>query len=133
MKTELIYIGDIMKNKKTKLVRTQGVQCMSLSFGISSFNIEEEKHKENAILIKVGKGGYVDIDSIHSILDLLEIKMRLRKDGSFTTGGIILVNGQSPFEELYVDPNTIKPYENTEKRKNISIWQLKKERKNRLK
>lgn len=133
MKPESIYIGDIMKIKKAELVRTQGVQCMGLAIGISSFKTEEEKYKENATLIKVGNGGYVDIDSIHSVLDLLEIKMLLCKDGSFRTGGIILVGGQSPFEKLYVDLNTIKPYENIEGRKNISVWQLKKERKNKFK
>ena len=78
MKPEQIFIGNIRRCTKYENHTTFssstyiGDQCI----GCDSFGyIEEENelYKENAILIKVEHGGYVDLEKLNSILDYIKM------------------------------------------------------------
>ena len=74
MKTDQIFIGDIRKCTKYETHTTFssstyiGDQCIGCdSFGY--IDKDDELYKENAVLIKIKNGGYVDLERFNSILD----------------------------------------------------------------
>ena len=86
MKTDQIFIGDIRKCTKYETHTTFssstyiGDQCIGCdSFGY--IDKDDELYKENAVLIKIKNGGYVDLERFNSILDYIRIYRDITKDG----------------------------------------------------
>ncbi len=132
MKTDQIFIGNI--NKCTKYISHTtfssetfiGDQCISSdSFGY--IEKEAEIYKENAILIKLKNGGYVDLENLNTVLDYLKVAKTFTK-GGFYLGGIVLSTFAYNEGSLFVDSNSLVPYyAETKKNENISTRQLKKQ------
>lgn len=134
MKPEQIFIGNIRKCTKYDLHTT--LQCKTYvngecigSDGFGYIDTDDELFKENAILIKIGKDGYVDLERFNSILDYLRIYKNVTKNG-YMLGGLIMSNSSYGLDSLFVDEDSLKPYYNNEQIKNISVRQLKKQVKN---
>jgi|GEM_PF-957631 len=132
MKTDQIYIGNI--NRCTKYVSHTtfssetfiGDDCIcSDSFGY--IDKDFEPYKENAILIKLKNGGFVDLENLNTVLDHLEVLTTSTKDG-FYLGGIIMSNHAHCEGCLFVDQISLKSYYPENKNDvNISARQLKKQ------
>lgn len=132
IKNSSVYVGDIKKIKSANF-HLQHTAFMGGSFGfgvgIGHVETEEEIYKKSATLVKVADCGYVDIDSIHNVLDLLKLKRSFLSHGSFKIGDMIMVDHTIPFMtegDQYVDSDTLKPYypENVLDLEQ-SIWSLK--------
>lgn len=81
-------------------------------------------YKENATLIKIKHGGYIDIDEFKSILDYFDIKRNMEEKG-FTLGGIMMPTSAYGVDTLYVDKDSLKPYyDKTEKINNKHVFKL---------
>lgn len=132
MKTGQIFIGDIRKCTKYEAHNIFsssffiGDECIgSDAFGY--IDLESEIYKENAILIKIENGGYVDLERFNSILDYIRIYKDIRKDG-YMLGGLMMPTSANNINSLFVDEESLKPYYTTKKiPKNISLRKLKKE------
>jgi len=132
MKTDQIFIGNI--NKCTKYVDHVtfsgktfiGDECIcSDSFGY--VEKQDVVYKENAILIKLKNGGYVDLEKLNSIFDHLKVLNATTKDG-FYLGGIIMSTSAHCEDCLFVDSKSLVPYYTENKNNsNISARQLKKQ------
>lgn len=135
MKTDQIFKGDIRKCTKYKTHVTLsgstyiGEQCIeSDSFGY--IEDDDEIYKENAILIKIKNGGYVDLERLNSILDYIRIYRDISKNG-YRLGGLMMPTSSFCVDRLFVDEKSLKPYyDNEQQTKNISVRQLKKQIKN---
>jgi len=131
MKTDQIFIGNINKCTKYKIHNNFssetfiGDQCICCdSFGY--IEVENEVYKENAILIKLKNGGYVDLENLNSIFDHLKIAGTIKKEG-FYLGGIIMSNYAHCNGSIFVDTKSLVPYRTKNKTySNISVRQLKK-------
>lgn len=131
MKPEQIFIGNIKKctqyeehtafSSNTKI----GSQCIcEESFG---YIIQDsEIFKENAILIKVKNGGYVDLENLNSILDHIKIWKDTSKYG-YRLNGLMMSTLPDDINDLFVDSKSLKPYYTKEQPKSISTRQLKKQ------
>lgn len=132
MKPEQFYIGDIYKCTKYDTHSTFSSEtyiddtCICVErFGYTSS--EEELYKENAVLAKVEKGGYVDVSEFKSILDYLKIYKSLTKDG-YKIGGIMMPTSAHYLGSLFVDTKSLRPYyQKDQQPNNISILKLNKE------
>lgn len=82
--------------------------------------------KENAILLKVAKDGYVDLDTLNSFLDEIKVKSNISKNGGFYLNGLILSNSPHKFGCLYVDESTLKQYKPLKEIKKPTVKKLKK-------
>ena len=132
MKTDQIFIGNI--NKCTKYINHTtfssgtfiGDTCIcSDSFGY--IEKEDEIYKENAILIKLKNGGYVDLENLNSIFNHLEVLTKTTRDG-FYLGGIIMSTSAHCEDSIFVDSKSLVPYYAENKNNsNISARQLKKQ------
>jgi hypothetical protein len=132
MKTDQIFIGNI--NRCTKYVNHTtfssgtfiGDECIcSDSFGY--IEKEDELYKENAILIKLKNGGFVDLENLNSILDHLKVLNTTTKDG-FYLGGIIMSTHAHCKDSIFVDSKSLVPYYSESKTNGkISARQLKKQ------
>lgn len=132
MKPETIYFGDIMKVKDIKNHTMHSMVGFGIGFSLGHHEVDADIHKKKATLIEVveGRNCYVDIDNIKTIFDLWKIKRSIHKDGSISLKGPIMVGDSLPFfqqGDLYVERKTLQ--QNTEIKKDISIWQLKKQMK----
>lgn len=132
MKTDQIFIGDIRKCTKYETHTTFssstyiGDQCI----GCDSFGHiveDDELYKENAVLIKIENGGYVDLERFNSILDYIRIYRDITKDG-YRLGGLMMSTSAHCIDSLFVDEKSLKPYY-TDKQQidDISVHQLKKQ------
>lgn len=131
MKPEQIFIGNI--KKCTKYEEQTTFKCEAY-FGdtpifcdtFGSYTFESELYKENATLIKLKNGGYVDIDNLNTILDYMKMHKDITKNG-FRTGGLIMSEQVWAKDSLFIDCNSLKSYyQNPEEEKNISIKKLRK-------
>lgn len=135
MKTDQIFIGNIRKCTKYKMHTTLisslfiGDQCVgSDSFG--HIETDDELYKENAVLIKIKNGGYVDLERFNSILDYIKIYRSITKNG-YRLDGLMMSTSAHCIDSLFVDEKSLKPYySNKSQINNISVRQLKKEKKN---
>ena len=95
------------------------------SDSIGHIEYDSISHKENAKLLKVTNGGYVDLDLLNNYLDELKVKSKLTKNGFYTNG---LIMGTSPdsINELFVDEDSLKKYKPLNERKITTVKQLKK-------
>ena len=132
MKTDQIFIGDIRKCTKYETHTTFssstyiGDQCIGCdSFGY--IDKDDELYKENAVLIKIKNGGYVDLERFNSILDYIRIYRDITKDG-YRLGGVMMSTSAHCIDSLFVDEESLKPYY-TDKQQtdDISVHQLKKQ------
>ncbi len=135
MKTDQIFIGDIRKCTKYETHTTFssetyfGNQCIACdSFGY--IDSDDELYKENAILIKIENGGYVDLDCFKSFLDYFKIYQDITKEG-YRLGGLMMSTKAHCINSLFVDKESLKPYYvDKQQTKNISVHKLKKQVKN---
>ena len=88
---------------------------------------EDELYKENAVLIKIENGGYVDLERFNSILDYIRIHKDITKNG-YRLGGLMMSTSAHSRNCLFVDEKSLKPYY-TEKQQfeDISVRKLKKQ------
>lgn len=126
-----VFIGTINKciqydTKTTFSSETYiGEDCIgSDSFG---YIVEDGiKYKENAKLLKVTTNGYVDLDTLNSILDEIKVKSKITKDGGFYLNGLILSTSPHKLGCLYVDSSTLIQYKPLEQIKKPTVKKLKK-------
>lgn len=140
MKSDKVFIGDIKKCTKYEShvsLRSEtyfGDECIGCeSFGY--IEREGELHKENAVLVMLDNGGYVDIDRVNGLLDYISIYRDSFKDGfRIRDKGLIMSTSPSFLGNLYVDSDSLTPYygENNEMgSKDVSIRSLRKEIRNK--
>lgn len=131
MKSEQIFIGDIRKCTKYETNNTFssgmyiGNQCIDCtSFGY--IDTDDEIYKENAVLIKLKNGSYVDLERLNSVLDYIRIYRDMTSDGYYL-GGIMMSTSAYGMDSLFVDEKSLTPYY-TDKQQpsHISVHQLKK-------
>ena len=132
MKPEQIFIGNIKKCTKYEEHTTFsssmyiGNQCICCdSFG--TIAVDDEIYKENAVLIKIKNGGYVDLERLNSLLDYIKIHQDITKNG-YRLGGLMMSTSAHCIDSLFVDEESLKPYYTDEQQiGNISVHQLKKQ------
>lgn len=130
MKSDKIFIGNIRKCTKYEehVMFSSETYIGSELLGRERFgSIEEddELYKENAILIKVKNGGYVDLDRFNSILDYIRLHRCCTKNG-IRLGGLVISTSPYKLESLFVDEKSLKPYYPVnEEIKDTSILKLK--------
>lgn len=138
MKPDKIFIGNI--KRCTKYISHSrftgnvfiGEECVNLSsFGY--IESEDELYKENAVLVKTKNGGYIDLENFNSILDYLKIyKDDVQRD--YNLWKTIMPTHSRGNNSLFVDENSLKPYFNSEdKKEEISIYQLRRRQKVQIK
>lgn len=133
MKVKGLVIGNIREVEYNCLKTTHSMHC-DLGFGcsIAHHDIKTHSYKNDALLIKINNSGYVDVDNINSILDIIKIKRHIKRDG-IILGGPVLSDTVHPFAkpgDLFIEYNSIKECEIPEGYENKSIWQLSKYLKN---
>lgn len=136
MKIEGVYVGTIRKCTKYDHHESFRNETFinGISLGCSGFGhieVDDEPYKENAMLVKIENGGYVDLGRFNSILDYLKIYKSFTKNG-FTLGGLMMSTSAHKLNSLFVDEETLEPYyKNNSKQKNVSMLKLKKQINNR--
>lgn len=132
MKSDQVFIGNI--RRCTKYEENIALSCKTYIDGqligcerFGSIEEDDELYKENAILIRVKNGGYVDLERFDSILDYIRLYRLYTKNG-FRLGGLIMSTSAYRLDDLFVDEKTLKPYYQTnEEVKDTSILKLKKQ------
>lgn len=130
MNSSQIFVGNIKKCTKYEVHSTFSSETFigDTCIGSDSFEyIEEESEieKEQAVLIKVRNGAYVDLDSYRTALDYFKVRQSLTENG-FRLNGLIMSTSPHCKGSLFVDSDTLRPYYTGEK-KNVSVRKLKKE------
>lgn len=128
MKVEIdsILIGNIMKCSNYKKVSSFEIATDTDITSFGHIETNQEIYKENAILIKTKNGGYIDIDTLRTFLDYINIYRYTLKQG-FRLGGLIMATDPISVNSLFVDEKSLKPYKNDNiDYNNMSIRQLKK-------
>ena len=131
MKPEQIFVGDIRKCTKYEI---HNFFCCETSIngtsigrdGFGRVKIEHESFKDDAILIKIKNGGYVDLERLESVLDYIKIYKDIKKDG-YKLGNLMMPGFSYRLDCLFVDESSLKPYYSEKQTKNISVRQLKKQ------
>lgn len=132
MKSDQIFIGNIRQCTKYEehvMFSSETYIGSELLGGERFGSIEEddELYKENAILIKLKNGGYVDLDRFNSILDYIRLHRLYTKNG-FRLGGLIMSTSAYKSGGLFVDEKSLKSYYPVyEDIKDASILKLKKQ------
>lgn len=131
--TNQIWIGNIRKCTKCDEHITFsgetyiGNQCISGDSSGGTY-IENELYKENAILIEITKGGYVDLDRLKTISDYFHMIKDITAKG-YHLGGFIMPTMPWKEGELFVEnnkKNKLRPYyQEEEKPKRMSLGKLK--------
>lgn len=135
MKKDQIFIGDIRKCTKYEIHTTFGNNAYigDVCIGCDSFgyiNSNDELYKENAILIKIENGGYVDLERFNSFLDYVRIYQNITKNG-YCLGKLMMPTSAYCINSLFVDEKSLKSYyDDKQQADNISVRQLKKQLKN---
>lgn len=132
MKSDQVFIGNI--RRCTKYEKNIALICKTYIDGqligcerFGSIEEDDELYKENAILIRVKNGGYVDLERFDSILDYIRLHRLYTKNG-FRLGGLIMSTSAYRLDDLFVDEKTLKPYyQANEEVKDTSILKLKKQ------
>ena len=132
MKPEQIFIGNIKRCTKYEEYNTIvgstyiGNQLICTdSFGY--ITKEDELYKENAVLIKIENGGYVDLDRFNSFLDYIRIHKDITKNG-YRLGGLMMSTSAHSPNCLFVDEKSLKPYYTDKQQfEDISVRKLKRQ------
>lgn len=124
-----IFIGTIRKCTQYEMHpmfenRTYfGDQCIGFDC-LGYTTTSDEVYKENAILIKLKNGFYVDLNQLDSILDCIKI---YRPD-RYRLGGLAMSTSADHVGSLFVDTDSLKPYyEGKQNSNHVSVYQLKKQ------
>jgi len=135
MKTNSIFIGDIyvcVKRDEISLFDSQDINANILMGADFIGHIEEknELYKENAILIKTKKGGFVDFDNMDLNLSFSLATMSNRSvfyPQSYPDC-LIMHTWASCIGSLFVDEKTLRPYSEVQTAvdEKISIRKLRK-------
>lgn len=131
MKKCQIFIGNIRKCTRfdrhvtfSSSTHFNGKLVSVSSIGYT--DTDDELYKENAILIKFGKYGYVDVDNLRSILDYIKVYGYILKDG-YRLGGLMMSTSAYGNGCLFVDIKSLKPYyDNQEQVSDITLLQVRK-------
>lgn len=131
MNSNQVFTGTIRRCTKYETHATFSSETFigDISLGTDSLGyIKEDSvvEKENAVLIQVASGGYVDVESYKSAVDYFKVRQSISSDG-FRLGGLIMSTRPHREDCLYVDSATLKPYYSKSESKNISVRKLKKE------
>ena len=128
MKTDLIYIGDIMvctKYETTCNIDQNNFRRALWQNKLMNKNVEIESkvYKHNAVLIKTKNNGFVDFDKLDLLLNIKLVTMS--KDEPFYVDSFII--GTSAFYEndLFIDEESLRPITGI-RSKNIAKRQLMK-------
>lgn len=129
MKSDQIFIANLRKctkhNSHAIFQSSTEINGQSLGEEIFGFvDTEDELYKENAILIKMKNGGYVDIDVLRNYFDYLKLFKDITPNG-FVNNGIFLSTMPSKVGDVFVDYKTIEPYYDFPQVENISFRSLK--------
>ena len=114
MKAKQIFIGNIRECTKSEehITTTSKTYSNGECVGSESMgyiNTESDIYRENAILIKIKNGGYVDLTRLNSILDYIKVRKDITKWG-FRLGGLIMASSANRVGKLFVDENSLKSY-----------------------
>ena len=134
MKTDRVFVGDIKKCTKHIMepVFSSSTYIGDDCIGCDCFGhtiVESELYKENAVLIEFN-GGYVDLDNLKNVVDYIKVHKDITRDG-FYMGGLIMSTMPHTSDSLFVDSSSLKPYQSQNNKDNISVKQLRKERKHK--
>ena len=132
MKTDQIFIGNIRKCTKydTHTIFSSstyvGEQCIgSECFGY--IDKDDELYKEDAVLVKIKNGGYVDLESFNSLLDYIRIYCDITKNG-YILGGLMMPTSAYRAGGLFVDKDSLRLYyADKEQTSSVSVRKLKKQ------
>lgn len=133
LRADQVFIGNIKKCIKYDTYNTfnsdiyVGNQCIGGdTFGY--VDIDCDNYKDNAILIQIDDGpGYVDLDTLNSILDYIKVCKDITEVGYYL-GGLIMSTAPHCLGSLFVVEESLKPYyKNMHQKNNISIHKLKKQ------
>ncbi len=131
MNSNQVFTGTIKRCTKYEMHTTFRSEAFvgDVSLGVDTLGyIEEDSviEKENAVLIQVTDGGYVDVESYKSAIDYFKVRQSISSEG-FRLGGLIMSTRPHREDCLFVDSATLKPYYSKSEPKNISVRKLKKE------
>lgn len=131
MNSNQVFTGTIRRCTKYETHTTFSSEMFigNISLGADALGyIDEDSviEKENAVLIQVTDGGYVDVESYKSAVDYFKVRQSISSEG-FRLGGLIMSTSPHREDCLYVDSTTLKPYYSKSEPKNISVRKLKKE------
>lgn len=121
MKPEQYFVGNI--NKCTKY-ETQYIGTIG-DTKLGNRVLDFELYKENAVLVKIPNGDYVDIENIKTILDWLKIYQNITKN-SWEYNEYMIPTSAWQVNDLFVDESSLKPYFNDERTKDISVRRVRK-------
>ncbi len=129
MKSNQIYIANLRKctkhNSHALFQSSTSINGESLGEEIFGFvDRDDELYKENAILIKMQGGGYVDLDVLNNYFDYLRLFKDVTPSG-FVNNGIFMSTMPSKVGDVFVDYKTIKPYYDFPQVENVSFRSLK--------
>ena len=125
MKTNQFFVGNVVKCKNYE----SNVFTVDRSFKNDQLKIYSSLYdgdlvKENAILIQLNVGEYIDIDNVKSTLELFKIYKYILK---VCKKGKILSTSPDHNDMLYIDCDSLKPYyAENQKVEKISLRQFKK-------
>ncbi len=126
MKIEQVLVGNI---RVCTGYIDPAASCIGSDYEGSGEYIESEPFKENAVLLKIKNGGYVDLDLINSFLDRIRIKKNIKKDG-YIIDELMMAVFPTSNSCLFVEKDSLKVYyDNTDQTNNISLHKLKKQTK----
>jgi len=130
MKTNQIFRGDIKictsYETYTSIVSEAyiGDQCIGRDC-LGHIELDSEFYKRNAILLRIRRDKYVDLNRIASILDYIKIYLESRRKGFYLEDLAISTRPWSK-GSLFVDEKSLKPYfDNMKQVSDISILRLK--------
>ena len=128
MKCDKIFIGDIGKcttYKKFTPFEPDFVSNPSTTKNTLGYiDIDDELYKENAILLQIADGIFIDLDSFHSFFNYLKIYKEIHKNSEFHLGELIMNTAPTALGDLFIEENSLKPYYLDIKSNNISIHKL---------
>ena len=125
MKPEQFFVGNINRcTKYEKHITFSHSSCISCdSFGF--IQADDELYKENAVLVKIPNGGYVDIEKIKTIWDWIKIYKNIHNN-SWTVSNYMMPTSAWGVNNLFVDEHSLKPYFNDERTEDISVRRVRK-------
>ena len=125
-----VFIGTIRKCTKYKMHTTfsAGTYIGNVCISEECFgHVETDStvYKENAKLLKITNGGYVDLDLLNNFLDEIKVKSRITKNG-FYLNGLIMSTSANKMDCLFVDEESLIQYEPLKEIKRPTVKKLKK-------
>lgn len=129
MKSNQIFIANLRKCTKheSHALFQSSTEINGESLGGEIFGYtdrQDELYKENAILIQMKNGAYVDIDVLKSYFDYLKLFRDITPNG-FINNGIFLSTMPTKVGDIFIDYKTIEPYYDFPQVENVSFRSLK--------